>query len=462
MAPAQHRGIGEEEERNGNELGAKTAKGRCKRLAHQRIVLHAYQHTAALNVHHAGGQDDQCREGADHNGVCKDLKHAPHALLDGFFHIGGGIDHDGRAKAGLVGERAPLEAPGQALADAVAQRAAACGLQVERAPEDGPECRRDVARVEHHDDDSTHDVEQCHEGHQFFGDSGHPLEAAQHDEGRDHHQRHARDEVGRVERGVHVARDGIDLAHVADAERCQNAETGKQHRQHLAQRFAAFLCAQAVGQVVHGTAGPLAFFIFAAVVHAQHVFRKAGHHTQNGHDPHPEDGARPARDDGRGHTHDVAGANGARQRRAHALELADGHVLFAGVGGDLLVGKHRANGVPHPVAHPAELEAAGAQCHPQAGAEQQRQPDGPPDDAVDHPVDLRDPLYHTFPSLYTKTLWNPRCTLSPSAPRILFFSREQLFAIRKLYHIFPARARFFSHFMLQFHRSCPEMNFIMV
>ena len=316
--------------------------------------------------------------------------------------------------------------------------------------------------MEHHDDDSTHDVEQCHEGHQFFGDSGHPLEAAQHDEGRDHHQRHARDEVGRVERGVHVARDGVDLAHVADAERCQNAETGKQHRQHLAQRFAAFLCAQAVGQVIHGTAGPLAFFIFAAVVHAQHVFRKAGHHAQNGHDPHPEDGSRPARDDGRGHTHDVAGANGARQRRAHALELADGHVLFAGVGGDLLVGEHRANGVPHPVAHPAELEAAGAQCHPQAGAEQQRQPDGPPDDAVDHPVDLRDPLYHTFPSLYTKTLWNPRRTLSPSAPRILFFSQEQLFAIRKLYHIFPARARFFSHFMLHFHRSCPEMNFIMV
>ena len=69
---------------------------------------------------------------------------------------------------------------------------------------------------------------------------------------------------------------------------------------------------------------------------------------------------------------------------------------------------------------------------------------------------IRFPLYTQKPSGTRAALF------SPSAPRILFFSQEQLFAIRKLYHIFPARARFFSHFMLHFHPSCPEMNFIMV
>ena len=43
-----------------------------------------------------------------------------------------------------------------------------------------------------------------------------------------------------------------ELAHVADAEGRQNAEAGKQHGQHLAQLLAALLCAQTVGEVVHG------------------------------------------------------------------------------------------------------------------------------------------------------------------------------------------------------------------
>ena len=184
-----------------------------------------------------------------------------------------------------------------------------------------------------------------------------------------------------------------------------------------------FLCAQTVGEVVHGTAGPLPCRILAAVVHPQHVLRKAGHHAQQGHDPHPEDGTRPAGDDGRGHAHDVAGADGARQRCTHALELADGHVLFAGVGGDLLVGEHRANGVPHPVAHPAELEAAGAQCHPQAGAEQQRQPMGPQTMPLTAPLIFVIHSTIRFP-LYTQKPSGTRAALFPPVPRAFCSSRK--------------------------------------
>ena len=41
-----------------------------------------------------------------------------------------------------------------------------------------------------------------------------------------------------------------------------------------------------------------------------------------------------------------------------------------------------------------ELEKAGANAEPQAGAEQQCQTERPPDEAVDHIVDARDDVYH--------------------------------------------------------------------
>ncbi len=58
-------------------LGPKLPKGRCERLAHQRVVLHACEDSAALEVYHAGGQDDQRGEGADHDGIRK-TSNTPH------------------------------------------------------------------------------------------------------------------------------------------------------------------------------------------------------------------------------------------------------------------------------------------------------------------------------------------------------------------------------------------------
>ena len=321
-----------------------------------------------------------------------------HRLLD----VGGRVDHDGGAETGFVGEGTALEAPCDGLADAVAQRTAACGVQVEGTPEDGGKCCRDIACVEHYDHKCACNVEQRHQRHQLLGDSGHPLQSANDDEGCDHHQAQAGDESRHAEGGVHVAGNGIDLAHVADAEGCKDAEAGKQHRQRSADLPTALFRAQTIGEVVHGTARPLALFVFAAVVDAQHILGKAGHHAKQCHDPHPEDGTRAAGDDGRCHTYDVAGADGARQRRAHALELADGHVLLAGVRGDVLVGEDRTDGVPEPVAHFTELEKARAGAHPEAGAEQQRQTKGPPHHTVDGVVHLCDHLDHSLFSPYTQ------------------------------------------------------------
>ena len=56
-------------------------------------------------------------------------------------------------------------APCDGLADAVAQRAAACGVQIECAPEDRRQRRRDIARVHDYDDERARDVEQGHQRH---------------------------------------------------------------------------------------------------------------------------------------------------------------------------------------------------------------------------------------------------------------------------------------------------------
>ena len=95
----------------------------------------------------------------------------------------------------------------------------------------------------------------------------------------------------------------------------------------LALEEAAKAAAQPLGQIVQGTAAPSSGGIPVAVADAQHVLGITGHHPQQGHDPHPEHSPRPARQNGRRHAHDVAGADGGRQRRGQRAEVAD--VAFA-------------------------------------------------------------------------------------------------------------------------------------
>ena len=379
--------------------------GKC--LTHQRTALHIREHFSGVQIYKTGGQHHLRGEGADHDGIGKDFKDAPHTLLHRLLDVGGRVHHDGRAKARFIGEGTALEAPGDGLRNAVAQHTAACRFHGECALENGNERRRDRRDVGTHNAQSTQNVQHGHKRHHLFGDRRHTLQTTQDDQGREHHQCDARDAIGQAECTVHVARDRIDLTHVADAKAGQHAEAGEQHRQHPAQRLAALFAAQAVGQIVHGTAGPLAVRIFAAVEDAQHVFGIVGHHAQDGHDPHPEDRARSAGDDGGGHTHDVSGADGRRQGGAQALELADGPVFLGGMRRDLLVGKDGTDGVLHPVAKMADLEKSGPDGHEQADAKQQRQPHRPPDHTVDHLVDPRNGFQHLYSSSEQKMRAEP-------------------------------------------------------
>ena len=60
------------------------------------------------------GGKNRCH-GADHKGIKKHLKNAPHTLLDRLFHVRGGVNQHRRTKARLVGEDTALKALGHGL-----------------------------------------------------------------------------------------------------------------------------------------------------------------------------------------------------------------------------------------------------------------------------------------------------------------------------------------------------------
>ena len=206
-------------------------------------------------------------------------------------------------------------------------------------------------------------VEQGHEWDDGLRDCGHPLQPAQYDPPGEQGQHDARCHRRHPEHCLQIARNGVDLAHIPHAEAGQHAKAGKQHRQ-----CPAKAAAQPLGQIVHGSAAPSSGGIPAAVADAQHVLGVAGHHAQQRHDPHPEHSPRPACQNGCRHTHDVAGADGRRQRCAKALELADGFIVR--VGSHIPVQEDGPDGVAHPVPEIPQLEKTGAHRQQAAGAKQ--------------------------------------------------------------------------------------------
>ena len=318
------------------------------------------------------------------------VEDAPHTLLDGLLDVGGGMDHNGGAQTCFVGEDASLHTPGQSHLYAVADDAAAHSLQAEGSLEDGDENSGKSPDMGKYDDQGPDDIGDGHEGDDLFGNGGDPLKAADDDKTCQDHQEDAGDDGGNAEGGVHVCRNGIDLGHVADTEGGQYAEGREENGQKGADPGKAGSGSQTVPQIVHGAAAPFILGIFAAVVDAQDIFGIVGHHAEEGHDPHPEDGAGTAGYDGSRNAGDVAGADGGGQGRAQGLELADGLVVRSRMGRDMLVGKDGTDGLLHPVAEMGDLEELCQNGHQDAGTDQKDQHGDAPDKAVDSAVYICD------------------------------------------------------------------------
>lgn len=185
------------------------------------------------------------------------------------------------------------------------------------------------------------------------------------------------------EGGIDGSDDGIDLCGVTGAEYSKDTEDGEEH----AQPFP--LLAQAVLDIIHGAADPVAVFILLAVVDGQRNLAVLGHHTQQGGDPHPENSAGTADGDSARHTGDIAGADGSCQGGADRLKRGDGAATSLGGAMEQLT-----DGILPHGAELAELEETGADTEVQTHAEDEHHGGHTPHDAIDGRIDTADGFKH--------------------------------------------------------------------
>ena len=154
---------------------------------------------------------------------------------------------------------------------------------------------------------------------------GQAMQAAQGHNEDQGHQHDAGNEGCNAEALIHHAADGVGLDEVA-ADDLGNHEQRAQHRQPGG--------VQALFDVIHGAAHPLALLVAFTIQKAQHDLAVFGGHAHEGGHPHPEDGAQAAGHHRGGYAHDVAAAHAGGQGGAQRLEGGDAAgillaVLFA-------------------------------------------------------------------------------------------------------------------------------------
>lgn len=400
VRPAEYGRVCEQKDAQCDKFAAECAEYRFKRGGDHRGIGDVCGKGAGLKIDYTGGQNDKRGHCADDDGVCKYLKDAPHALLDRLLDVGVGVNHDRRAETCFVGEDSAFEALGDYGFEGNACGAAPDGTETEGVCKDRSERSSDLIVMNADDHQRTGDEEYNHDRHDFFGNCGNALQSADDDKSGQKHQDDAENQ--RVERDVliqnnsgkridpegvfKICNDLVDLSHISDAEGGEDAEHGKQDREHLAERLAALVGAETVLQVVHCTAGPLSVRVSAAEIDAQDVFRIVGHHAEEGCDPHPEDRARTADRDGCGDTGDVAHADRCREGGAECLELGN-HALFIRVRLDMFF-ENTADGVFPPVCKMSDLEKFRQNRHDDAGSEQEDDADGDPHKGIDAVVDF--------------------------------------------------------------------------
>ena len=186
----------------------------------------------------------------------------------------------------------------------------------------------------HNQHEREHDIDDHHEGDDFFRHTRDALQPANDDQpdgkrqhkpahdgghGVVHAQKlHGVGAVG-VEKSRNGAGDGVHLGESADAEQADaHAEEGEE----LCEPAPVF--AHAALDVVERPAQHVpGLGVVAAKLHREQPFRVLRRHAEQRGQPHPKQRARPACDHGRGHANDVARADGGRQRRAQGGKARD-------------------------------------------------------------------------------------------------------------------------------------------
>ena len=162
-----------------------------------------------------------------------------------------------------------------------------------------------------------------------------------------------------VDGGVNRRCDGVDLGHVADTEGSKEAEDAE----HAAEPAPALT--QAVLNVIHRSADPVALVVALAVTDCEDNLRVLGGHAEECGDPHPEDSSGAACCDSACDTCDISGADCCRESGGHSLERCN----FTVAG--LLLLEDFSEGVLHRISEAGELDEAHTDAQEDAGAHKQ-------------------------------------------------------------------------------------------
>ena len=367
QVPAQYGGEGEEEQADGHEHGAQALAKDGAECGLSQVGLSDALGNGAGGQNAVGGvqggDDDQSVQSQHHESVHEHADHGYHALVVGISDVGLGVGVGSGAHAGLVGEQAPLGALADGGLDGVAEAAADDCLGLEGVLKDHSKGGRQVLDTGDQHHQAAQQEDGRHDGDHLLGDGGQTLDAAQEDKAADDYQDHTHDPGGDAEGGLEGGADGVGLDHAAHEAQGQDDGHGEEAGQELAEG-----ALEGGGDVVDGTAVDGAVLVDDPGLQSQGGLGVDGGHAVEGNDPHPEDSAGTAGEDGAGSADDVAGTYLGGNGGGQSLEGAHAPLLLTAPQGQV------AKNLLHALAEAANLDEPGLNGIPHAhGNEQEHQ-----------------------------------------------------------------------------------------
>ena len=310
------------------------------------------------------------------------------------------------AKARFVGEGASAQAPDNGLLERNTTGRAAERLGRKGCGKDLAKGRADITGVTENHDKRKNDVQNAHDRNELFRHRADAFDAAEEDHADERRDCNAKNKVQQrplpfrcrnesVDGIVQGTDNGVDLRHVADTEGGDGREDAEQHADALP------VLAEAVFDVVHRSADPVALCVALTVLDGQRDLGIFDHHAEQRRQPQPEHCAVAAKRDGLRGADDIAGADRRSQSGRNGLQGCDR------TGAGLLLLEHLADRVFHRIAEARELNAAIADGQIQAADDGTWQENIQPCNRVQSPRKEIDNSFHSSP------FRTPRGALSP-------------------------------------------------
>ena len=330
----------------------------------------------------AGYYDAKTGDGADNDGVYKGAGHGNKTLTNGRLGLSCGCRDGSGAETCLIGEDAAGNALLHSYGDAADDTAGNC-LRIKCAIEDGCKSGRDLACIADEKSYSEENIDDCHKGNYDLSNGGYTLETADDNEsGADSYNKTcdnycpgiivAEDIYGvgavGIEEALNCGGDTVYLSEGAYSEKT-NAET--EESKQLCQP--APLSSHAFFYVIERTAERVTVFVNYTIFDGEQTLGILGCHSEEGSQPHPEEGAGTTCEDSSRNAYDIAGADGGGHCGAESAEA--GNLAAAA----FLIGNHEAQRLGQ-MEYLKKIEANG---EPDSGCEDDYDKGNTPDEIID-------------------------------------------------------------------------------